>query len=175
QDRHMQASGGRVRAIETLAASISFGLVLVAAALAWRSGAAWFGATERMMSVIALLGTAAGVAAVVRDDVGIRVWLASTLLLGAPALRVAELLGHELPYITWDHGPIASIVSVVVLVVIVGLIRRRVWGRWIALGGSLAGLGGSLLNGLGTVLVPGMYTWGHACAAAGSGTLCLLL
>ena len=169
----MQA--GRARTFETLAALLPCCVVLLASALAWRSSAAWFGVTEQAMVMIALLGTAAGVAAIARDDVRLRVLVSCGLLLGAPALRLGELLGHELPYITWDHGSVASIVSVVVLVVIVGLLRRQVWGRWIALAGSLAGLGGSLLNGLGSLADPGMSTWGHACAAAGTGTLVLLL
>jgi hypothetical protein len=149
--------------------------VIMAVLLAWRSGAAWFGPTEWWFGAFALLGTAASAAALVRDDVRVRVLVTCVLLLGAPALRIGELLGHPLPYIMWDHGLIASLVSVVVVVAIVGLLKRREWGRWIALGGSLAGLGGSLLNGLGTLVDPGIYTWAHACAGAGCLALVLLL
>lgn len=167
--------GDRVRTIETLGAWVPLALALVTGVLAWRSNAAWFGPTEQIVSVLAVLGTAAGVAAIVRDDVRIRVGLTCVLLLGAPALRIGELLGHELPYVVWDRGTVASLLSVVVVITIVGLIRRQVWGRWIALGGSLAGLGGSLLNGLGTLVEPGMSTWAHGWQAAGCGTLVLLL
>lgn len=150
-------------------------LARVASVLAWRSGAAWFGPTERIMSTLAVLATTASALAIVRDDVRVRVALGVLLLLGTPALRVGELLGYELVYITWDHGPVASIVSVVVSITIFGLLGRKVWGRWIALGGSLAGLGGSLLNGLGSLAEPGLYTWAHACTTAGCATLVLLL
>jgi hypothetical protein len=171
----MQPVVDRSRVLERVAALVCVGLSLLAVVLAWRSGAAWFGPTERVMSGITVVGTIAGAAAIWRDEVRARVLVTCVLLLGAPALRAGELLGHELSYIEWDHGPVASIVSVVVLVTIVGLVRRRVWGRWIALGGSLAGLGGSILNGLGTLVEPGVYTWAHACTTAGCATLVLLL
>jgi hypothetical protein len=149
-------------------------VAVAACVFAWRSDAAWFGATERLMSAIAVLGTAASAVAIFRDDVRARVFVTCVLLLGAPALRIAEQRGHSLPYITWDHGTLASIVSVTVLVAIIGLVRRRVWGRFLGVAGSLAGLGGSLLNGIGTLADPGMYTWGHACAGAGCASLVLL-
>jgi len=93
QDQRMQAD--RVRTLETLAALLPCCLTLLASVLAWRSGPAWFGPTEQTLSVIAVLGTAAGAAAIVRDDVRLRVLVSCVLLLGAPALRLGELLGHE--------------------------------------------------------------------------------
>ncbi len=146
-----------------------------ASAWAWSSDAAWFGTPERVMSVIAVAGTMASGAAIFWDDVRVRIAVASVLLLGAPAIRVAELLGHSYPYVMWDHGLVASIASVVVLLVIVGLIAKREWARWVGLGGTLAGLGGSLLNGLGSLADPSVYAWAHACAGAGCGSLVLLL
>jgi hypothetical protein len=164
---------GRTR--ERIAALVPVGLAVLASSFAWRFVAEWFGPTERIMSIIAVLGTTASAAAIWRDDVRARVFVTSMLLLGAPALRIAELRGHSFPYITWDHGTVASIVSVTVLVAIVGLVRRRVWGRWLGVAGSLAGLGGSLLNGIGSLVEPGIYTWAHTCAAAGCASLVLLL
>jgi hypothetical protein len=166
---------GQARRMQRVAAFVPLVVVLAAVLLAWRSGAAWLGPTEWWFGVFALLGTAVSAAAIVHDEVRVRVFVTCTLLLGAPALRIGELLGHPLPYIMWDHGLIASIVSVVVVLAIVGLVRRREWGRWLALGGSLAGLGGALLNGLGTLADPGIYTWAHACTGAGCLALVLLL
>jgi hypothetical protein len=127
------------------------------------------------MTAITLLGTAVSAVAIWRDDVRARVFVTCVLLLGAPALRIAELYGRSFPYIMWDHGTIATIASVTVLAAIVGLVQRRVWGRWLGVAGSLAGLGGSLLNGIGSLIEPGMYTWAHACAGAGCASLVLLL
>jgi hypothetical protein len=163
---------------ERIAALVPVCVAVLAAMYAWGFGGAgdadWFGPTERLLSAILLLGTTASAAAIWRDDVRLRVFVACTLLLGAPALRIAELSGCSFPYIAWDHGTIASLASITVLAAIVGLARRRLWGRWLGVAGSLAGLGGALLNGLGSLIEPGMYTWGHACAAAGCASLVLL-
>jgi hypothetical protein len=168
-------SDARPLDLERLAGLVPLAVALVAAALAWRSDAGWFGPAERAWSAFAVLGTAAAAGAMVRASVSARVWVAAALLLAAPALRVGELLGYEFPYIAWEHGPVATITSVAVLIAIVGLVRRRVWGRWLALGGALAGLGGELVNGLATLAEPGMLTWAHACATAGCGALVLLV
>jgi hypothetical protein len=167
-------STSRPRTRERIVALVPPCMAVLAAMFAWRLGAAWFGPTERLLSAIVLLGTSASAVAIWRDDVRARVFVTCTLLLGAPALRIAELRGASFPYITWDHGTIASLASITVLAAIVGLVRRRLWGRWLGVAGSLAGLGGSLLNGIGSLIEPGMYTWGHACAAAGCASLVLL-
>jgi hypothetical protein len=160
---------------ERLAAIVPVVAAVAATFFAWQSGAPWFGTSERVMSVIAVVGTMASAAAIFWDDLRVRIAVTCVLLLGAPALRIAELLGHSYPYIMWDHGLVASIVSIVVLVAVVGLISKREWARWVALGGSLAGLGGSVLNGIGSLADPGVYAWAHACAGAGCGSLVLLL
>jgi hypothetical protein len=165
----------RPRTYERIGALVPVCVVAAAGMFAWYCGSAWFGPTERLLTAIALLGTIASAAAIWRDDIRARVFVTCILLLGAPALRIGELRGHTLAYIQWDHGTIASIVSVTVLVAILGLVRRRVWGRWLAVAGSLAGLGGSLLNGIGSLVEPGVYTWAHACAGAGCASLVLLL
>jgi hypothetical protein len=165
----------RSRTPERIVALVPACVAIVAVALAWCSDAAWFGTTERVMSVITIVGTLMSAAAIFHDDVRVRVWVTCVLLLGAPALRLGELCGHEFSYILWDHGLVASIVSVVVLAVIVGLVRGHEWGRWIGLGGTLSGLGGALLNGFGSLADPGVYAWAHACVGAGCGSLVLLL
>lgn len=165
----------RARTWERVAALVPACVAAAACLLAWRGGYAWFGPSEQLMTAIMLLGTAVSAGAIWRDDVRARVFVTCVLLLGAPALRIAELCGHSFPYIMWDHGTIATIASVTVLAAIVGLVRRRVWGRWLGVAGSLAGLGGSLLNGIGSLIEPGMYTWAHACAGAGCASLVLLL
>lgn len=159
---------------QRIAAVAAVVIAVVATAWAW-SGAPWFGTSERVMSVIAVVGTILSAAVIFRDDVRMRIAITCVLLLGAPALRIAELLGHRFEYIMWDHGLVASIVSVAVAVVIFGLVRRREWGRWLGLGGSLAGLGGSLLNGIGSLVDPGVHAWFHALAFSGCASLVLLL
>jgi hypothetical protein len=170
------ASSGtsRPRTRERIAALVPVCVAVLAGMFAWRHGVEWFGPTERLLSAIVVLGTTASALAIWRDDVRVRVFVTCTLLLGAPALRIAELCGHSFPYIAWDHGTIASLASITVLAAIVGLARRRLWGRWLGVAGSLAGLGGALLNGIGSLVEPGMHTWGHACAAAGCASLVLL-
>jgi hypothetical protein len=165
----------RPRGYERIGALVPVCVAAAACLLAWRGGYAWFGPSEQIMSAITVLGTAASAAAIWRDDVRVRVFVTCVLLLAAPALRIAELCGHSFAYIMWDHGTIATIASITVLAAIVGLVRRRVWGRWLAVAGSLAGLGGSLLNGIGSLIEPGMYTWAHACAGSGCASLVLLL
>lgn len=162
-----------MRALRGILAVVA--LALAVAAGVWALGQPWFLTTERWFNVFAVLGTLAALVAVIRDDADLRARLAAVLLLGAPAIRVGELCGTTLPYVTWDHGPVATITSITVLVTVVGLWQRRLWARWVGLGGSLAGLGGSVLNGLGTLADPGLLTWGHACAGAGCGALVLLL
>ena len=162
-----------MRALRWSLAAATVALTLAAGLWAWSQP--WFGPTERGLNLLAVLGTSAALVAVVRGHAGLRAGLAGLLLLGAPALRVGELCGVTLPYITWDHGPVASISSIAVVITVVGLWRRRIWARWLGLGGSLAGLGGSVLNGLGTLPSPGQLSWGHACAAAGCGAIALLL
>lgn len=150
-------------------------VAVAASAWAWSSGAAWFGTVERVLSIIAVVGTIVSAAAIFWADVRVRIAVVCVLLLGAPALRIAELLGYEFAYVGWDHGLVASIVSVAVVVAVVGLVARREWARWIGLGGSLAGLGGSVLNGIGSLADPGVHAWAHACEAAGCGSMVLLL
>lgn len=156
----------------TVASSLA---AVVAGASAWAWGEPGFGSTEILLSALALLGALATLVAVLHDRVGTRVAVACVLLLGPPALRIGELCGATLPYVNWDHDVIASLTSLALVAAVVGLLRRKLWARWLGLGGSLAGLGSSLLNGLGTLVDPGVLTWGHALAVAGCGALVLLL
>ncbi|MEX1368517.1 MAG: hypothetical protein AB1Z98_35640, partial [Nannocystaceae bacterium] len=150
-------------------------VLLATVASVWAWNEPWLGPLEQALSLLVIAGTAAALVLAVLDRPRARTLLAAMLLLGTPALRLAELCGVELSFVAWDRGPVASITAVAVLINVVGLLRRRLWARWLGIGGALAGFGCAALNGLGTLPHPGVQTWGHACAAAGCGAMALLL
>ncbi|HEY1558840.1 MAG TPA: hypothetical protein VGF94_28650, partial [Kofleriaceae bacterium] len=124
-------------------------LAVLATAVAWyrlfHQGDAWarwphWGA----MIGLSVLGVATLAAGTRHAKVGIAV--ACTLLGVQAALIACSLAGvHVLAADVFPNARLASVVGVVVVLAMFGLVRRRVWGRWL---GAALGAQGAVSGGL---------------------------
>lgn len=160
-----------------LVVGLLLALAVVAGAAGWSLAVdgPWFGPAELGMFGMFALASAVAAFAVIRQREGLRVGVAVTLTLGAPLLRVSELLGHPLDYRVWDSDALGNMCAVVCVVGVVGLLARHSWARWLALAAAAAGIGTSGLNGVGTLAEPSMATWVFALSASGSAIVGLTL
>lgn len=148
-------------------------IATTAGATGWAMWArhAWLGAFELATSVAIAAVCLLGLTLTLRESVRGRIVLACVVLGAAPVVRVIELFGGELTAPAWDRGPVASVTALVCAAAAIGVWRRREWGRWLVCAGSIAGVGGSVLNGAATLADPGFDTWANAMALGISGSL----
>lgn len=107
-----------------------------------------------------------------RPHVGATIGLGALGLAVFPVLELLALLDVR-PLPRFDATPVGAVFSAGCLIALVGLLRRQIWGWWLACAGALMGLLSGGLNALDHLPAPSVDLWGLTLTFLGAG--CALL
>jgi hypothetical protein len=148
-------------------------LLATLGAAAWllRPAATAFHATsaEAALSALVLLAAAISAALLLRPAVGVRLAIVVVLFAAADALLIARALDRwPLPCDVFRSPRYVLFLSSVLTATAYGLVRRRLWARWLGLAFGSYGMVSAGINAVNFLGVADHWTWTFVAFALGS-------
>lgn len=135
--------------------------IAVIAQLHLAHSTAWVGAFELTVTIALAVAAVATTYAVATGRRALAIGVAAAILLADVVFVVGQLAGADLLPIAAHELKAGIFIVGITLLGVIGLIVRRGWGRWLALGLAGAGLGTGLINAINFWPVTGALDHDH--------------